>query len=277
MNFLKPFVFKAFGEKPWSRGYFYTRNKFIQDQLSHKDFDLSQLPSGYGVQFDERVIEYPWVFSKLNSQEENILDAGSILNFEFLLTHERLKHKKITIVTLAPEDDCFWKTGTSYVFGDLRDTCFRENYFDSVICVSTLEHIGMNNNVYKTMGHFSAAERDTEMKLEGMQSEPGYLLAIRELKRVLKPGGQLLLTVPYGGEAQHGWLQVFDSRKLDAIKTTFSPTKYAEEIYQWTNGGWAKSDRDKTANCRYSLASQNEGTDLVFAAAEAVACLQLIK
>ena len=44
------------------------------------------LPVGHGFRLDERIVEYPWLFSRLPSGAGNLLDAGSVLNYEFLLS-----------------------------------------------------------------------------------------------------------------------------------------------------------------------------------------------
>src|SRR3954452_702969 len=52
------------------------------------------------------------------------------------------------IVTLAPEAAAYWSRGISYVYGDLRDLPYRDGYFDTVVCISAVEHVGMDNSVY---------------------------------------------------------------------------------------------------------------------------------
>ena len=88
-------------------------------------------------------------------------------------------------MTLAPEKYCQWYDGFSYVYGDLRDTFFRDQTFDIVICVSTIEHIGLDNTLLYTSDR-QHDERD----------ETGFLAAAREFKRILKPGGTCYVTVP---------------------------------------------------------------------------------
>src|ERR1700756_4062168 len=108
-------------------------------------FNAHNLPPGFGHKLDERLVEYPWLFSRLPDGSGELLDAGSVLNHDFILSHERLVGKKITIMTLAPEGRSFWDRGINYVYGDLRQTYFRDDYFDYIVCVSTLEHIGLDN------------------------------------------------------------------------------------------------------------------------------------
>ena len=106
------------------------------------------LPHGYGFGLDERCVEYPWFFAHASQTAENYLDAGSIFNSRFLLRHPYWSERKLTILTLAPEKVCFWNLGVSYQYADLRRLLFRDSWFDEIACLSTLEHIGMNNFLY---------------------------------------------------------------------------------------------------------------------------------
>jgi len=40
--------------------------------------------------------------------------------------------------------------GISYIFEDLRESCFRDDYFDIVVSLSTIEHIGLDNTMRYT-------------------------------------------------------------------------------------------------------------------------------
>ena len=62
-----------------------------------------------------------------------LLDAGSSLNFRYVVTAPPLQAQKIHITTLAPERRAFWKLGVSYLYGDLRELVLRDGAFDSVV------------------------------------------------------------------------------------------------------------------------------------------------
>ena len=72
---------------------------------------------------------------------------------------------ELTIVTLAPEPVAFTSLGVSYLYGDLRQLPFRDDWFDEVACLSTLEHVGMDNAVYGAAGPNAADARPRRRRL----------------------------------------------------------------------------------------------------------------
>jgi len=85
--------------KPWARGYAEYKLRAIDRALRMGEFRADNLPAGYGFRLDERIVEYPWLFSRLPLGSGTLLDAGSALNFEFLVNHPALKSKKLHICT----------------------------------------------------------------------------------------------------------------------------------------------------------------------------------
>ena len=120
------------------------------------------------------------------------MDAGSALNHDYILEHPIFEKKKLHILTLAPEANCFWKRGVSYLFEDLRNIPTRDSSYDTIVCLSTLEHVGCDNTWYS--GQTVHRERHSE----------DFVIAMQELSRVLKPGGRLFLTVPFGSHRHFG-------------------------------------------------------------------------
>src|SRR6185369_11734557 len=114
-----------------------------------------------GVGIDERCVEYPWLVSRLSREPETMLDAGSALNHAFLLDLPQLSTKKLHILTLAPERNCFFQRGIGYLYEDLRRLPLRSELYDCVACISTLEHVGCDNTAY-TGGAEHGAEQDPD-------------------------------------------------------------------------------------------------------------------
>jgi len=75
---------------------------------------------------------------------------------------------------------------------------FEDGQFDLGICVSTLEHIGLS--VYG-----------------GCKDESLEILAAKEMQRVIKVGGSLLVTVPFGVPTTTDWYRVYNLARLKRL------------------------------------------------------------
>jgi SAM-dependent methyltransferase len=217
------------------------------------------LPSGFGVGMNERVVEYPWVFAMRPSG--SVLDAGSSLNHERILTRLLPRVAGLDIVTLAPERRSFTDAGVSYVFADLRDLPYRDARFDLVTCVSTLEHVGMDNS-----GYGGTADR---------VSDPAAACAraLTELTRVVRPGGRLLITVPYGRPDDLGWMRVFGTDEVMQIACAGADATVT--VFAYDAGGWHRSDLDAAAQAVYRQAAAEPHPPDLACTARAVACIEL--
>ena len=257
--------FARAGMKPWTKGYVEHKDREIERVLRDGGFSSESLPPGFGFRLDERIVEYPWLFSRLPSGPGTLLDAGSVLNHDLFFELPALKAKKVHICTLAPESECFWERGVSYLFGDLRSLPYRDSWFDWVVCLSTLEHVGMDNTFLYSQDpvHKEARPQDC-------------LAAVRELKRVLKPGGTLYASVPFGKAVNHGWLQIFDQAGIESLITAFAPRATTARYFLYTTGGWQSATSATAANATFFDIHHSPTYDDDFAAsARAVCCLEL--
>jgi SAM-dependent methyltransferase len=196
-----------------------------------------------------------------------LLDAGSVLNHDFLLTRPLLAEKSLYIYTLAPESRSFPHLGVSYVYGDLRDMCFADRYFDWIACLSTLEHVGMDNTMLYT-GDETKREHDRE----------AHLQALDELRRVLHPGGVLYLSFPFGRARDYGWFQVFDAAMVDTVVDRFRPVSAQMRYFRYLPHGWANCRREEAHDATYFDIHRSRDYDPDYAAASrAIACLELVR
>nr|WP_290226437.1 methyltransferase domain-containing protein [Trichocoleus desertorum] len=267
---------------PWSPGYeLYKENlihRTLQDQTLIESFKSEKsLPQNYGIRLDERCVEYPWLFSRLPYEATHILDAGSSLNYEYILEQPYFENKHIHIVTLAPEPQCFWYKGVSYLFEDLRNLPLKSSFYDAIVCLSTLEHVGLDNTQY------SEGDRYNETR------SSDFKLAINELKRVLKPGGSLFISIPFGQYQNLGYFQQFDSRLLSETVEAFGSCQDIHKtFFRYTASGWRFSPEEECADCMYVKASEWMSSDAtnasktgknrsgLAASAQAVACIHIV-
>lgn len=161
-----------------------TRRTFAEEATIDRLAAASVRPlSGVGAGLSERVIEIPWVIRNLAAAPTplRVLDIGTAFApdaYKWLLI--RLEHS-VEVVDLASADLPDVKSHVA----DVRELPFASASFDVATCISTLEHIGLDNDHY---GIQSGGEGDVQ--------------ALRELGRVAR---RVLVTVPGGRDANMGW------------------------------------------------------------------------
>lgn len=252
--------------EPWSREYNAAHAAFVSRALDDAALIETMrsggaLPSAWGLGFDERVVEFPWLAAR--PLGGTVLDAGSTLNHLHVLRRLRPRMDDLHVVTLAAEDRAFPSLGISYLFADLRKLPLADDVYDRVLSLSTLEHIGLD------LGHFGA---NGGTPVEDPQQ--ASLAAADELRRVLRPGGEVLLTVPIGVPERFGWVRAFSLAELDALIERFDPVQVELAFFRH-DGGWRRVERDAVADARYRDHLGGEQPRNRVVAAEAVACVAL--
>ena len=256
-------------DEPWSAAYVEAHRNFVSTALDDPTLvgcfrDGSELPAGYGAGFDERVVEYPWLSAQRLGG--SVLDAGSVLNHLHVLTRLRNRMDDLHILTLEPEPVAFPQMHVSYLFADLRALPMADATYDRILSVSTLEHVGMDNAYYGSA--VSTADDPQEALLE----------AVRELSRVLKPGGDLYITVPVGQPDRFTWVRALSVEEVAQLVETFAPASASIAYYRHDASGWAPTVAQGVVDARYRdhFSSGPVGPDRTVAA-EAVACVHLVK
>jgi len=120
---------------------------------------------------------------------------------------------------------------------NICDTGFSEETFDLVWCISSLEHIGMDNSSYG------------ESRSDDATAEE----ALAEMVRITRPGGSILVTVPYGKFENHGWFRNFDQDSLQDLLESVRPHGSVHELYfaHAQGGGWCRSDAEDLRTTGY--------------------------
>ena len=266
--------YKNNGNVPWSYGYHDFKESVITQHINDDNFleNLSHKKSleGYGYRLDERVIEYPWIFSKLRVENSKILDAGSTFNFEFIVNHPLIAQNSVTIYTYAPESNNFIDKGVSYLFGDLRELPFKDSWFDVVVSQSTIEHIDMDNSIY--------GYKTEHLKDAGKKSYE-FVTAVKEMLRVLKSQGTLLLTFPFGKFENHDFFQQFDEEMLNVILDLLIDRGITEvTFFRYDNDSWNFAAKEElksvvSYNPHTGRGKLNDGA----AHCRSIACIHFIK
>jgi hypothetical protein len=259
----------AGGRIPWSAGYAEHKIRTIEAALADRTLlqafrDGGALPAGYGWRLDERIVEYPWVFARAERWGQRIMDAGSTLNRALFLAHPAIASRELVVYDLAHRT-MHALPRISYITGDLRHMVLGDGVVDVIVCISTLEHIGLDNTRL-----YTADQRYREDR------EDDFQVAVKEFRRVLAPGGTLLVTVPFGRRANLGWLQQFDRARVDEIVAVFGGEVRDASYFKYEATGWIRSTAEACADCEYFDVHRGGGWDVDFAAAaRAVACLEI--
>ena len=186
-----------------------------------------QAPAGT----DERVVEIPWVLSRLRTSGR-VLEVGYAFAETAYLGGLLRAGVELVGADLARRE----VAGMETVEADARTLPFPERSFDQILLVSTLEHIGADNTVYGL-----AVESDGDARIE----------ALRELKRVLRRDGSLLVTVPLGEPGEHGWFRQDDERGWTRLFTHAGFFVEEAEAYELLAEGWRAAPSFDPNGVRY--------------------------
>jgi SAM-dependent methyltransferase len=180
---------------------------------------------------DERVIEIPWVLARL--RPGRVLDVGyAYAEPSYVAGLLGARVGELTGVDLAVAEVPDMET----VVADVRELPFPDGHFDQVLLVSTLEHVGADNERY------GVAER---------RDDAGMTIALREVHRVLRPDGSLLVTVPVGEPEDYGWFRQEDTRGW--IRHFARAGFFVEEaeVYELEAEGWRAAPTFNSAGVRH--------------------------
>jgi len=167
---------------------------------------------------DERLVEVPWVLSRIRSGR--VLEVGwAFAEPAYIAGLVEAAQGELVGVDLAGGE----APGFDTIVADARELPFEDASFDQVLLVSTLEHIGADNEVYG---------------LEGSPDASGRAAALRELRRVLRPTGRLLVTVPLGEPCDYGWFRQEDVGGWTRLFTGAGFFVEEQEAYELVAEGW---------------------------------------
>ena len=180
----------------------------------------------------ERLVEYEFVARNLVSSKKQaaILDIGSGSSLLAKAIGELGKGKWQVFRIDIAESNCDARM-------DARMTGFRKEVFSQVICISTIEHIGIGIN-------------------SGDDDEHGDLKTVKEILRILKKGGSAIISVPYGKIKKLNY-RVYDRyalSRLVAVDNEEFSVAAKKEFYCYDAGKWKR--------CSQSTADRNIADDV---------------
>jgi SAM-dependent methyltransferase len=142
---------------------------------------------------NDRSVEVPWALQRVGSARR-VLDVGCSTSDHLaeLTLGEPAGGRRV----YGLDPDAARLIGNAGILkGTIVAPPFPAGSFDLILCISTVEHIGL--------------------PIYGQHEFPhGDILAMRHMRRLLAPGGRLLLTVPFGRAQVNPWFRVYDRRGL---------------------------------------------------------------
>lgn len=142
----------------------------------------------------ERIVEVPLVLNNIPKNKMKILDVGC--------------RYSLLPIQLASMGHDVWgidlhnyrRKHPNFIFkkGNILRSHFKNDFFDVVVSLSTIEHIGL-----EFYGERSNINGDRQ--------------AIEQIHRILKPGGVFLLTLPFGKAMDAKWYRVYDRERLRGL------------------------------------------------------------
>lgn len=201
-------------------GYGYERYKqYLINRLLYK---RNVNPISY---IDERIVEIPWVIEKLRIIDNlKILDAGCTLNYKYLIEKIIKNKNKIDFVNLYREKYSYSDNLVNYIDSDISNLNIVNKSYNIVTCISVLEHIGFDNQIYN----------NNMKKIKNVNiNKDLYISAISEISRVLTNEGVAYLSFPYGKKILFDNLQQFDENDIKRIIKIFKPKNYNAQYYKY--------------------------------------------
>jgi SAM-dependent methyltransferase len=206
----------------------------------------------------DRYAEYDFVLRNLIplGVKAKILDVGcSTLAFSSKISNLSRNRCEITGIDIVNE---VGSQGFPLILMDAMSIGFKDNTFDQVICLSSMEHIGFDH------GTIGPRYKDLGCRING------DVVAMKEIWRVLKDKGTLILTVPYGRliVKQLGY-RIYHQESLTILTNMFFTVK--KEFFGLKSGKWTECN-ELEANDLTLLDYSNQKFH-----SEIIACLLLEK
>src|SRR6266581_9476784 len=162
---------------------------FISPPVQESVLDLS----------GSRDIEWSYIASRLPMGPGDAFDFGC--GFGNMCIHAVQKGYKVMALDLEPGPFPWTHPNVEIVRGDLLKLDLPDQAFDFILNCSTVEHVGL-------AGRYGVAVEESN----------GDLAAMQRLRRMLKPDGKMLITIPCGKDAAIvPWHRVYGPDRLPRL------------------------------------------------------------
>ncbi len=166
-----------------------------------------------GLYVPERIVEIPLILEKIRalnlSYSSKFLEIGAVL-----CTRLWMDGYKVYVVDLTPDVEP--RKRLVIIRGNLLKVNLPQNFFEAAVSISTIEHLGLAG--------------DSNVRYDA--DEQG----VKKIYHALKPNGSLLMSLPFGKYATHGWYRVYDG---NSIKRLLSPFKRVRlDTFKWNGISW---------------------------------------
>ncbi len=193
--------------QPYSPRYWWTRQELVsqlcESTLLNPDNWHNFIYQPHFQFYDERLVEYSWAMKQITrlGKSDRFLDVGCVMNTPYTLRKLINQFTDIHFLNLVSEPLAM-QGRISFHSQDIRSCDLPHGSFDCITCISTLEHVG-GDNQYNDFSENGSAELTLDSSLENQQGL--WKPAFTALLKLIKPGGLLLVTMPCGSEQQGVW------------------------------------------------------------------------
>lgn len=167
----------------------------------------------------ERCVEIPFVLDNMPEPPAKLLDVSCSYS-QFLLEMDKLGFDAYGI-----DINDYGVPYSKFMIADARNIPFENKSFDVVTCISALEHYGLVETSY---------DSDTVYDPEAP------FTAIKEMARVIKDDGMIILTLPFGyGEGDWlKWIKFYNRDMIRQLSNVDGLYVFKQQIKACINNLW---------------------------------------
>jgi len=184
-----------------------------------------------------RLVEYPWVLRNMRASGR-ILDVGCTGSY----LHCKLIREGAEMLGVDSRGFERRDPELAFIISDITKMPFRNDCFDAIVAVSTIEHVGL-----------------------GSYGDPkipdGDRLAFKETMRVSKPSAPIIVTVPFAEKHRINWQRRYDEFSLGEL--IGGSHILVEEFFAYVKKGrYAKVPSNRAGDTGIALLKLCKGNDV---------------